>query len=201
MIIDPAIRLSITSELIYDYQGKLDGAKRNILVPVCPFCGHDGYKYGIYVGVDKGKKRFGASNCYHCNRRYGSLKETLKALGRDDLMPRETAELDDCDYIPELEFDDEIDDELVEISLPKGYKRCFKHPYLRSRGWNTDDYEYFPVGTNRGIEPEYMDYVILEVRDEGRLVGFVARSTMSKDEIESYNLKHSFKIRRYKNSD
>ena len=30
-----------------------------------------------------------------------------------------------------------------------------------------DDYEYFPVGTNRGIEREFEDYIILEVRDNG----------------------------------
>ena len=82
-------------------------------------------------------------------------------------------------------FDDEIDDDLVEITMPRGYKRCYKNTYLKSRGWITDDYEYFPVGTNRAIEREYQDYIILEVLDEGRRVGFVARSILSKEEIDS----------------
>lgn len=200
MIITPEIQRSISDELLYDLGGKLDGSRRNILVPNCPFCGHDGFKYGIYIGSNAGKKRFGMSNCYHCNRRFGSLKETLKALGREDLIPVETAELDDDTDISAM-FDDEIDDDLVEITMPKGYKRCYKNAYLKSRGWNTDDYEYFPVGTNRAIEREYQDYIILEVLDEGRRVGFVARSILSKEEIDSYNARHHYQIRRYKNSD
>ncbi|GAY30697.1 hypothetical protein PvtlMGM2_1550 [Prevotella sp. MGM2] len=200
MIITPEIQRSISDELLYDLGGKLDGSRRNILVPNCPFCGHDGFKYGIYIGNNVGKKRFGMSNCYHCNRRFGSLKETLKALGREDLIPTETAELDDDTDISAM-FDDEIDDDLVEITMPRGYKRCYKNTYLKSRGWITDDYEYFPVGTNRAIEREYQDYIILEVLDEGRRVGFVARSILSKEEIDSYNARHHYQIRRYKNSD
>ncbi len=200
MIITPEIQRSISDELLYDLGGKLDGSRRNILVPNCPFCGHDGFKYGIYIGNNVGKKRFGMSNCYHCNRRFGSLKETLNALGREDLIPTETAELDDDTDISAM-FDDEIDDDLVEITMPRGYKRCYKNTYLKSRGWITDDYEYFPVGTNRAIEREYQDYIILEVLDEGRRVGFVARSILSKEEIDSYNARHHYQIRRYKNSD
>ena len=200
MIITPEIQRSISDELLYELGVKLDGSRRNILVPNCPFCGHDGFKYGIYIGNNVGKKRFGMSNCYHCNRRFGSLKETLKALGREDLIPTETAELDDDTDISAM-FDDEIDDDLVEITMPRGYKRCYKNTYLKSRGWITDDYEYFPVGTNRAIEREYQDYIILEVLDEGRRVGFVARSILSKEEIDSYNARHHYQIRRYKNSD
>lgn len=200
MIIAPEVQRSITEELLYDLGGKMDGSRRNILVQNCPFCGHDGYKYGIYVGLNSGKKRFGMSNCYHCNRRFRTLESTLKALGKENLIPKETAQLDDDTDISEM-FEDEIDDELVEVTMPKGYKRCFKNAYLKSRGWNTDDFEYFPVGTNRGFEQEYNDYIILEVRDEGRKVGFVARHTMSKEEIDQYNSRHHFKIRRYKNSD
>lgn len=201
MIISSDMQKSIADELLYDLSGKLDGSRRNILVKDCPFCGHDGFKYGIYVGNNIGKKRFGMSNCYHCNRRFGNLQSTLKALGREDLLPKETADLDDDDDDVSEIFTDEIDDDLIEISMPKGYKRCFKNRYLKSRGWVVDDYEYFPVGTNRAFEREYEDYVILEVRDEGRLVGFVARSILSKEEIDSYNSRHHYKIRRYKNSD
>lgn len=201
MFLSPEIQRSIADELLYDLGGKLDGSRRNILVPNCPFCGHDGFKYGIYVGNNIGKKRFGMSNCYHCNRRFGSLKDTLKALDREDLLPAETVELDDDEPDTSALFEDELEDELIEISMPNGYKRCYKNAYLKSRGWVVDDYEYFPVGTNRCIEREYDGYIILEIRDEGRIVGFVARSILSKEEIDSYNARHSYKIRRYKNSD
>ena len=201
MIITPELRHSITEELLYELGGKMDGSRRNILVPACPFCGHDGFKFGVYVGQDTTRKRFGASNCFSCGRGYRTLKDTLKALNLEDLMPKETAELDDSETDISDMFDDEIDDDLIEVTMPKGYKRCYKNRYLKSRGWNVDDYEYFPVGTNRGFDREYADYVILEVRDEGHTVGFVARNILSKEEIESYNSRHSFKIRRYKNSD
>ena len=113
MIITPEMQQSIREELLYDLGGKMDGSRRNILVPNCPFCGHDGFKYGIYVGNNVGKKRFGMSNCYHCNRRFGSLKETLKALDREDLIPAETAVLDDSETDISAMLDDEIYDDLV----------------------------------------------------------------------------------------
>lgn len=201
MRLTPEIQKNIAEELKYDLGGKYDGSKRNLLIPVCPFCSHGGYKYGIYVGHSNGRKTFGSSNCFHCGRGFKTLKETLQALGREDLLPKETADLDDDDIEFTTLLDDEIDDELVTIEMSKGYKRCFKNAYLKSRGWNTDDYEYFPVGTNRGIEREYEDYVLLEVRDAGRIVGFVGRNVMSKADIEAYNSRHHYKIRRYKNSD
>ena len=201
MNITPELQQSITDELLYEVGGKLDGSKRNILVKNCPFCGHDGFKYGIYVGNNVGRKRFGMSNCYSCNRRFRTLQETLKALGKEDLLPAETTELDDDLVELDSWSDDEIDDDLVEISMPRGYKRCFQNSYLKSRGWIADDFEYFPVGTNRAFERELEDYIILEVRDEGKIVGYVARSILSKDEIDQYNARHHYKIRRYRNSD
>ena len=198
MIITPELQHEITEELLYELKGKLDGSRRNIIAH-CPYCGRE--KFGVYVGQSRTRKEFGASNCFRCGRSFRTLKDTLAALGREDLMPKETAELDDDETDISAAFDDEIDDELVEVTMPKGYKRCFKNAYLKSRGWSVDDLEYFPAGTNRGFDREYEDYVILEVIDEGRRVGYVARSVLSKDYIDSYNSRHHFKIRRYKNSD
>jgi ribosomal protein S12 methylthiotransferase len=115
MNLTPELQHSITEELLFDLNGKLDGGRKNILLGYCPFCNHGGFKYGIYVGPNVGKKRFGMSNCYHCNRRFRTLKETLTALGREDLIPLETAELDDSLTDISAMFDDEIDDELIEV--------------------------------------------------------------------------------------
>lgn len=199
MKITPNLQHSITEELLYELKGRLDGSRRNIIAD-CPICKRES-KYGIYVGADTGRKQFGASNCFRCGRGSRTLAGTLKLLNREDLMPKETAELDDSETDISAMFDDEIDDILVEVTMPRGYKRCYKNTYLKSRGWITDDYEYFPVGTNRGIEREYEDYIILEVIDNGKRVGYVARSILSKEEIENNNAKGYFKIRRYKNSD
>lgn len=184
-----------------EFNGKLSGNKRQLCIAECPFCHHGGYKFAVYVGPDTKTKQFGMSNCFVCNTHFRTLSKTLEALGRKDLMPKGIEELDEDLGGDSLRlFEDELDDELVEIEMPKGYKRCYKNRYLKYRGFNADDFEYFPCGTNRGVDLKYDGYVLLEIRDAGRLVGFVGRSTMSKEDIEEYNDTHRFKILRYKNS-
>lgn len=190
---------NIVDELISTLNGHLDGSRRNIIAQ-CPFCHHKGEKFGIYVGPESKYKVFGSSNCFHCGRKYRTLDYTLKALGREDLIPKETASFDD-DIEDEIDvFNDDVDDELVEIKMPKGYKRCFKNRYLKSRGFTADDYEYFPCGTTRGMNNKYDDYVLLEIHDNHKLVGFVGRHTWSKSDIDEFNLCHRYQIRRYNNS-
>lgn len=194
------LRHEIAEELLVELRGRYDGMKRNIIAD-CPACGKKN-KFGVYVGNDTASKRFGMCNCFSCQYGFRTLNKTLDALGRNDLIPKDTEELDEELSVNELSLfdDDELDDELVEIKMPKGYKRCFKNRYLKSRGFNADDFEYFPCGTNRGIDRAYADYVLLEIRDNGRLVGFVGRSTMDKEDIERHNERHRYKILRYKNS-
>ena len=191
----------IADELLYELDGKMDGGRKNILLQHCPFCGRDGYKFGIYVGPPTGYKKFGSSNCFRCGSKFRDLRGTLEALGLMSLMPKDTTDLgESLTHELNLFDDDEVDDDLVEVEMPKGYKRCFKNPYLKSRGFNADDYEYFPCGTNRNLDIKYADYVLIEIRDAGRLVGFVGRHTWDKEDIEEYNLKHRYQIRRYNNS-
>lgn len=200
MDITPELRHQIIDDIRANYDCKLDGGGKNLVFSHCPFCNHGGYKYGIYIGVETKNKHFGSSNCFHCQRKYRDLEGTLQALNREDLMPKETADLDD-DLPPQFDFlDDDVDDDLTPIKMPKGYKRCFKNRYLKERGFTADDYEYFPCGTTRGINPRYNDYVLLEIRDHEKTVGFVGRHTWSKADIDSYNEKHRFQIRRYNNS-
>lgn len=201
MEITVEVQHQIAEDLLYELDGKFDGGRKNILVQHCPFCGHDGYKYGIFVGIPTGYKKFGASNCYHCGRKCRDLKSTLDALGLNYLMPKDTTDFD-APLTREINlFDDDlIDDSLIEITMPKGYKRCFKNAYLKSRGFIADDYEYFPCGTNRRLDIKFADYVLIEIRDTGRLVGFLGRHIWSKDDIEEYNFRHRYQIRRYNNS-
>lgn len=190
----------IIETLQVDFHAKTDGGRRNLLFSHCPWCGHDNYKFGIYIGKESGSKTFGKSHCFSCGRSCNSLRSTLELLGRTDLMPAMTETLDE-DLSPELVlFEDEIDDELVEVEMPKGFKRTYKNHYLKSRGWRSSDYDYFPAGTNRGMDWKYEDYIIIPIVENKKNVGFVARHTWSKDDIESYNDKHRRKILRYKNS-
>lgn len=201
MELTPELRQVIIDDLLNTYDCKKDGGGKNIIFSKCPFCGHAGYKYGIYIGAESKYKTFGSSNCFSCNRKYRDLEGTLHSLDRDDLLPTETADLDD-DLTDDLEFDneDDVDDSLQEIEMPKGYKRCFKNPYLKSRGFLADDYEYFPCGTTRGINFKFNDYVLLEIRDHGKIVGYVGRHVWGKSDIDQYNQTHRYQIRRYNNS-
>ncbi len=197
------VRHDLTEELLAVLDGaKLDGLKKNILLSHCPFCGHSNFKYGIYVGPPSKRKVFGSSNCFSCGKGFRTLPDTLKALGLSDLIPKDTVSFEEDECEDELHlFEDEIDDSLVEVTMPKGYKRTYKNKYLRSRGWMYEDFDYFEAGTNRAMEQRLEDYVIIPIIDDGRYVGWVARHIWSKDEIDDYNASHRYQIRRYLNSD
>lgn len=199
MELSVADKKTIIENLLIEFDGKMDGGRKNILVPECPFCGHGGFKYGIYVGKESSKyKVWGSSHCFSCGKSFRTLKETLNALGHSEWLPKETTDLNK-EVLVTLE-EDEIDDSLEIITMPDGYKRTFKNSYLKSRGFFADDYQYFPAGTTRGMNRKFDDYILIEIRDAGRLVGYVARHTWSKDDIDSYNDSHRFQIRRYNNS-
>lgn len=193
-------RQELVDLLTLEFNGKVDGGRKNLLLPTCPWCGHDGYKYGIRIAGSSGAKMFGGSHCFHCGRSASGLKQTLEALGHRELMPTDTTEYDE-EMSVELDlFENEINDELVECKMPKGYKRTFKNRYLKSRGWKADDYTYFEVGTNRGMDWQFDDYIIIPVIENGIKVGYVGRKTWSKEDIEKYNRAHKRRILRYRNS-
>ena len=41
----------IIQELSIELHAKPDGSGKNLIVPQCPYCGHEGGKYGIYIGL------------------------------------------------------------------------------------------------------------------------------------------------------
>jgi DNA primase len=198
-------RENLVRELIAETRGRLDGGKKNIIVPTCPFCNKSGGKYGIYIGADTGNKRMWMSHCFKCGATTATLPQLLETLGRMDLMVEDSININRLtipDWLkPE---DDEIDDSLIAIQMPEGYKRCYRNTYLRQRGFTADDYEYFQVGTTRGLNWKYDNYVLFPILDEGETVGYVGRHTWSKDEIDNYNTtarrNRKYEIRRYNNS-
>lgn len=199
MRISLELQHQIAEELLSTLGGKYDGGRKNIIAP-CPFCNDPRPKYGVYVGAETKYKNFGASHCFVCGRGSRTLEGTLDGLGRIDLLPKETTGLDD-ELTGELDlFNDEVDDSLVKIEMPQGYKRCFRNQYLKSRKFLADDYEYFPCGTTRGLNRKYDNYVLLEIHDNHKLVGYVGRHVWDKADIENYNIHHRFQIRRYNNS-
>lgn len=192
-------------ELAKELDAKPDGAGKN-LIARCPRCGKEG-KYGVYIGKETGRKKPFMSHCFSCGCSTYTLEGLLEFIGRQDLMVAPTTDLDarlDTNLLFPLEEGEEIDDTLDVTGLPDFYRRCFTHPYLKSRGFTFDDYEYFQVGTTRGLNFRYDAYVIFPIIDEGDIVGYVSRHTSSKEEIDRHNTgirrKGGYRILRFRNS-
>lgn len=195
----------IIRELTQELHGRLDGSRKNLLVPVCPVCGKGGYKYGIYVGSDTDKKHTFMSHCFKCGATTRTLDQLLDLVGRSDLKIEETASFKPLDIPDFFKIEEEeIDDELSVIEMPEDWKRCFRNPYLKSRGFTFDDYDMFPVGTTCGLNFKFDNYVIFPIYDNGDIVGYVSRHIWPKEEIDKYNERArwngKYEIRRYNNS-
>ena len=81
----------LIKELIQELHGKLDGSRKNIVVPTCPYCGHKGGKFGIYVGQETDRKKLFMSHCFSCGHTTTQLNDLLSDINRPDLMLEETA--------------------------------------------------------------------------------------------------------------
>lgn len=195
----------LVRELAKELDAKPDGAGKN-LIARCPRCGKEG-KFGVYTGRQTQQKKPFMSHCFSCGCSTYTLEGLLELLGREDLMIAPTADLNarlDTNLLFPLEGPPEIDDTLSVIALPDFYRRCFTDPYLKSRGFTYDDYEYFQVGTTRGLNFRYDAYVIFPIIDDGDVVGYVSRHTWSKDEIDRHNSrvrrKGGYRVLRFRNS-
>lgn len=192
-------------EIGRELKAKMDGAGRN-LISQCPHCGKEG-KFGIYIGAETERKKAFMSHCFSCGYSSYTLEQLLYDIGRSDLYIAPVADLEarlDSSLLFPLDKEEEIDDLLDIVELPDFYKRCFTHPYLKKRGFVYDDYEYFPVGSTGRLNYRFDSYVIFPVIDTGDKVGYVARHTSSKAEIDRHNAevrrKGGYRIMRFRNS-
>ena len=196
----------LVREIARETGAKRDGGGKNLIVPRCPFCGKTGGKFGIYIGPETTRRKPFMGHCFSCGASTRTLGQLLEAIGRMDLMVAPTADiaapLENLLLLPHEP--EEIDDGLVPVALPDFYRRTFRHPYLQARGFCPDDYGYLPAGTTGKANPRYADYVVFPVIDGEMTVGYVARHTWPKEDIDAYNrrAKHSggYKILRYRNS-
>lgn len=205
MFIDRETKEYLIKELEFELHAKLDGGRKNLIVPTCPYCGKQGGKFGIFVGAETEKKKLFMSHCFSCGHTTKDINQLLDDIGRPDLKVEETASFNPLE-VPEFfgVEEDEIDDELEEVEMPEGYKRCYKNRYLKSRGFEFEDYDYFPVGTTRGLNFKFDDYVIFPIIDNSKVVGYVSRHIWNKADIDEYNNRAKrngkYQIRRYNNS-
>lgn len=203
--IDKKDKEVLIRELANELHAKPDGGRKNLIVPTCPYCGKTGGKFGIYIGKETDRKKPFMSHCFSCGHTTKNINQLLDDIGRPDLKIAETVSFAPI-VVPEFFKieDEEIDDELQITEMPECWKRCYKNQYLKSRGFTFDDYEYFPVGTTRGLNWKFDDYVIFPIIDNGDIVGYVSRHIWSKDAIDQYNTtakrNGKYQIRRYNNS-
>lgn len=200
-------RQHIIDELALELHAKMDGGRKNLLVPECVWCGHKGGKMGIYIGPETGRKKPFMAHCFSCGRSTYTLEQLLEAVGRMDLMIEETFDFNTAaKAVNEFSFmkEEELDDDLCVVEMPDGYKRTYFNRYLKKRGFVDDDYEAFPVGTTRGLNFKFDDYVVFPIIDGGDTVGYVSRHTWSKEDIDAHNRQArrsgKFQIMRYRNS-
>ena len=106
----------IIQELSIELHAKPDGSGKNLIVPQCPYCGHEGGKYGIYIGKTTERKRPFMAHCFSCGRSTQTLEQLLTDIGRQDLIITDTFDLDGDKIINNFSFlednDKEIDDSL-----------------------------------------------------------------------------------------
>lgn len=198
----------IIQELSIELHAKPDGSGKNLIVPQCPYCGHEGGKYGIYIGKPTERKKPFMAHCFSCGHSTQTLDQLLTDIGRQDLIVTETFDLNGDKHINSFSFlgdeEKEIDDSLCIVEMPEYYKRTHFNKYLNQRGVTEDDYEYFPVGTTRHMNFKFDDYVIFPIIDTGDVVGYISRHIWNKTDIDEYNRKArrngKFQIMRYRNS-
>lgn len=197
----------LVEEISRELGARKDGSGNNLIVPRCPFCQKEGGKYGIYIGKDTARKTKFMSHCFSCGRSTYTLNQLLESISRPDLMPVHVSDpgkpVNTSLFLLDT-VDEEIDDDLYPIELPDFYRRCYFHPYLQSRGFDYNDFDYFEAGTTKGLNFKFDDYVIFPVTDHGIIAGYVARHTSSKTEIDNHNrkvkLRGGYKILRFRNS-
>ncbi len=151
----------------------------------CPYCSTVSTFGVIFITSgygDKAKKPH-----YHCYSakcgKSGSINDLARKINRPDLV--------DGDNSSEEKV--EVKKEAVAVTLPVGFRRRNDIKYLLDRGVTVQQMDMYEFGTTR-IHPDFKDYVILSVKDGDKLIGYVARIMMSKDQSEEMGLL------RYRNS-
>ena len=158
----------LIKELSAELNARPDGSGKNLIVPTCPYCGKTGGKFGIYIGKEIGNKTLFMSHCFKCGRTTKDVNQLLEDIGRPDLQLINKADLgplQESDLLLLLDEEEEIDDELNPVEMPEGWKRCYRSPYLKRRGFTLDDFDYFQVGTTRGLNFKFDDYVVFPIID------------------------------------
>jgi hypothetical protein len=163
----------------------------------CPDCKGKG-KFGIML-----KESNGVAHCFFCDYAV-NISIFLKTIGRSDLVEYEQT-VSIKTKLKLLNEEPEEQEELPEVILPKGYTRIAFDPYLKERNFKSYQYEQFEVGvTNHFLEKRLDNYLIFVIRQQGKTVGWLARSKYDynwhKENLEAYKEGRARLKLRYMNS-
>ena len=137
----------------------------------CPECGRSD-KFGI-----KFEKSSGSVHCFHDDFSE-SIFKYLGRIGRDDLVDDDgTVSIDF--KINRVDEKKEEDKELVERFLPILFEEVRKDKYLDDRNFLLQHYKLFRPGYCK--DPSLRDYIIFQLFQFGKRVGWQARSKYSKE--------------------
>lgn len=166
----------------------------------CPKCGVDEFGVSIEDG-----HRFGCYREKSCGFR-GNIFVLLKYLGKlseflsDENLYSRTEGSTKVEKKIVLQDKGLLDLSLPHTTLPIGYKRVYQNDYIDSRGWTKDDYIKNEVGVTP-LDPKLRDnYVIIPVKENNDIKGYVARSRFTKEETKERKRQTGWEILRYQNS-
>ena len=165
----------------------------------CSNCNKSG-KFGIRIENNRG-----AAHCFKCEFSE-SIYKYLKRVDKLHLIDGEIKV--SISKVIENPFEEKVDFEeieLSEITLPKGFTRIDYDEYLCYRGFSQKQYEKFGVGkTDHFIEKRLHNYLIFQIKQDNKLVAWLARSKNPKEwheeNLKKFKNKEEQLVLRYRNS-
>lgn len=194
-------------EVINQFNLKLFGAKgwmsnKSIQCPE-PACGRTG-KFGVMFNNNGG----GVCHCFYCDSSL-SIFSWLRKIGLKELIQTgyENSSNNFIEGLTDFIREDEAaPKEVKEVDLPLGFKRLYDDEYLNDRGFVDWQYEQFQIGyTDSILEPALRGYIIFQLFQKGKLVGWLARSRKDyewhKKNLEGFKAGECDLVLRYMNNE
>ena len=186
----------LKSEILSVLNNVIVSGQRGWYLADCPYC-----KKKQHMGVIFGEK-VASFVCFKCSEK-GTIYRLLKHIGKLSIIKeRQTVNFDKNleNKLIVKQSDLEVDLEMESKDLPLGFRRIYSNEYLESRGFTEQQFSLFRVGITR-IEPKLSNYIIFPIdTPDNRCIGYISRTTLSKDKIEKLEQKTGKKYLRYKNS-
>lgn len=167
----------------------------------CPWCGREG-KFG-FLKV----KNSGIVNCFFCEEGKTSLFNYLKQIDRLDLVSSSPEISIESKIVSLKPVEERVEEsEIVEVKMPRKTQPLVGDKYLDNRNFLPEHYESFePSYTEYFLEKKLHNYIIFKIKQEGRLVSWLARSrydySWHKENLKKAKLGEESLVLRYRNSD